>query len=205
MFAGLYQVFQYFYYVKKNFWPKGGHGRFGQGVNTPLVRRSSRNEAPPHIAEHYPFKVQTKHLHIIIHTFIASLPPSLPAHLTPTTTTFLHKKNKALEARAVFSLKLICAIKVHVMININKASIQKPRSTHQNWNCKDYQQRPRNSRHSAPQLLCDCRYIRHLLPPICTCPRTSTTWKLDTSSTEFKYRYIPVKSRTYTKAEMISN
>ena len=40
------------------------------------VRRSSRNEAPPHIPEHCPFRVQTKHLHIILHTFIPSLPPS---------------------------------------------------------------------------------------------------------------------------------
>ena len=40
------------------------------------VRRSSRNEAPPHIPEHCPFRVQTKRLHIILHTFIPSLPPS---------------------------------------------------------------------------------------------------------------------------------
>ena len=40
------------------------------------VRRSSRNEAPPHIPEHCPFRVQTKHLHVILHTFIPSLPPS---------------------------------------------------------------------------------------------------------------------------------
>ena len=40
------------------------------------VRRSSRNEAPPHIPEHCPFSMSTKHLHIIFHTFIPSLPPS---------------------------------------------------------------------------------------------------------------------------------
>ena len=40
------------------------------------VRRFSRNEAPPHIPEHCPFRVQTKRLHIILHTFIPSLPPS---------------------------------------------------------------------------------------------------------------------------------
>ena len=40
------------------------------------VRRSTRNEAPPHIPEHYPFRVQTKHLHIILHTFVQSLSPS---------------------------------------------------------------------------------------------------------------------------------
>ena len=40
------------------------------------VRRSSRNEAPPHIPEHCPFRVQTKRFHIILHTFIPSLPPS---------------------------------------------------------------------------------------------------------------------------------
>ena len=40
------------------------------------VRRSSRNEAPPHIPEHCPFSMQTKHLHILLHTFIPSLPPS---------------------------------------------------------------------------------------------------------------------------------
>ena len=28
----------FFYYVKKKFLPKGGHGQFGQGVNTPLHR-----------------------------------------------------------------------------------------------------------------------------------------------------------------------
>ena len=40
------------------------------------VRRSSRNEAPPHIPEHCPFSMRTKHLHILLHTFIPSLPPS---------------------------------------------------------------------------------------------------------------------------------
>ena len=34
--------FPIFYYVeKKYFWPKGGYGRFGQGVNTPLNTTSS--------------------------------------------------------------------------------------------------------------------------------------------------------------------
>ena len=51
------------------------------------VRRSSRNEAPPHIPEHCPFRVQTRRLHIILHTFIPSLPPSThtshPCPLTP--------------------------------------------------------------------------------------------------------------------------
>ena len=27
----------FFLWWKKKFWPKGGHGRFGQGVNTPLI------------------------------------------------------------------------------------------------------------------------------------------------------------------------
>ena len=40
------------------------------------VRRSSRNDAPPHIPEHCPFMVQTKHLHIIHHTFMPSFSPS---------------------------------------------------------------------------------------------------------------------------------
>ena len=37
--GGPNQVFQFFFYVKKNFFlPKGGgYGRFGQGVNTPLI------------------------------------------------------------------------------------------------------------------------------------------------------------------------
>ena len=34
--GGANQVFQFFYYVKKIL-AKGGHGRFGQGVNTPLL------------------------------------------------------------------------------------------------------------------------------------------------------------------------
>ena len=37
-----------------------------------MVRRSSRNEAPPHIPEHCLFRVQTK----LLHTFIPSLPLS---------------------------------------------------------------------------------------------------------------------------------
>ena len=44
------------------------------------VRRSSRNVAPPHIPEHRPFLMQTKRLHIILHTFIPSLPPSCTSH-----------------------------------------------------------------------------------------------------------------------------
>ena len=36
--GGPNQVFQFFCYVKKKFFgQRGGHGRFGQGVNTPLV------------------------------------------------------------------------------------------------------------------------------------------------------------------------
>ena len=53
------------------------------------VRRSSRNEAPPHIPEHCPFRVQTKRLHIILHTLIPSLPPSTRTSHPCHTTTFL--------------------------------------------------------------------------------------------------------------------
>ena len=38
--GGPNQVFQVFYYVNENFFAKGGHGRFGQRVNTPLCRAS---------------------------------------------------------------------------------------------------------------------------------------------------------------------
>ena len=45
------------------------------------VGRSSQYEAPPHITEHCPFRVQTKHLHIILtHSYQVFLP--LPTHLT---------------------------------------------------------------------------------------------------------------------------
>ena len=45
------------------------------------VRCSSRNEAPPHIPEHCSFREQTKCLHIILHTFIPSLPaPTYSSH-----------------------------------------------------------------------------------------------------------------------------
>ena len=40
------------------------------------VRHSSRYEAPPHIPEHCPFRMQTQLNHIIIYTFSPSLPPS---------------------------------------------------------------------------------------------------------------------------------
>ena len=36
--GGANQVFQFFSMSKKYFFAKGGHGRFGQGVNTPLLR-----------------------------------------------------------------------------------------------------------------------------------------------------------------------
>ena len=39
------------------------------------VRRSSQNEAPPHIPEHCPFKVQAKHLHIILRNCLAGAAP----------------------------------------------------------------------------------------------------------------------------------
>ena len=45
------------------------------------VRRSSWNEAPSQIPEHCPFRVQSKRLHIILHTFIPSLPSSLYQHI----------------------------------------------------------------------------------------------------------------------------
>ena len=46
------------------------------------------SEASPHIPENCPFRVQTKLNHIILHTFIPSLPPStITSH--PATTTFL--------------------------------------------------------------------------------------------------------------------
>ena len=40
------------------------------------VRRSSRYEASPHIPEYCPFRMQTKPLHINLHTLIPSFPPS---------------------------------------------------------------------------------------------------------------------------------
>ena len=52
------------------------------------VRRFSRYEASPHIPENYPFRVQIQLIYIILHTFSPSI-PTLPAHLTPATTTFL--------------------------------------------------------------------------------------------------------------------
>ena len=42
------------------------------------VRRFSRYEVSPYIPEHYPFRVQTQLLHIILHTFSPSLPA--PTH-----------------------------------------------------------------------------------------------------------------------------
>ena len=45
------------------------------------VRRFSRYEASPHIPEHYPFRVQTQLIHIILHTFSPSLPtPTCTSH-----------------------------------------------------------------------------------------------------------------------------
>ena len=47
-------------------------------------------EVPPHIPEYRPFRMQTKHFHVIIHTLFPSLPiPPLTLHLTPATSTFL--------------------------------------------------------------------------------------------------------------------
>ena len=46
------------------------------------VRRSSRNEAPPHIPEHCPFSMQTKHLQNLLHTFIPKS-SSLYPHISP--------------------------------------------------------------------------------------------------------------------------
>ena len=40
------------------------------------VRRFSPYEASPHIPEHYPFRVQTQLIHIILHIFSPSLPAS---------------------------------------------------------------------------------------------------------------------------------
>ena len=58
------------------------------------VRRSSRSEASPHIPEHCPFRMQTKHLHIILHTFIPSLPfPPLTSR--PATSTFLQADSQS--------------------------------------------------------------------------------------------------------------
>ena len=53
------------------------------------VRRFSRYEVSPHIPEHYPFRVQTQLIHIILHTFSPKSSCPYPAHLTPATTTFL--------------------------------------------------------------------------------------------------------------------
>ena len=45
------------------------------------VRRFSPYEAPPHIPEHYPFRVQTQLIHIILYTFSPSLPaPTRMSH-----------------------------------------------------------------------------------------------------------------------------
>ena len=46
------------------------------------VRRFSRYEASPHIPEHYPFRVQTKLIHIILYTLSPSLSaPTRTSHL----------------------------------------------------------------------------------------------------------------------------
>ena len=42
------------------------------------VRRFPRYEASPHIPEHCPFMLQTKHLHVIIYTLSPSLPAPAP-------------------------------------------------------------------------------------------------------------------------------
>ena len=45
------------------------------------VRRFSRYEVSPHIPKHYPFRVQTQLIHIILHTFSPSLPiPACTSH-----------------------------------------------------------------------------------------------------------------------------
>ena len=54
---------------------------FKTSIFSARVRHFSRYEASPHIPEHYPFRVQTKPIHIILYTLSPSLPvPTRTSH-----------------------------------------------------------------------------------------------------------------------------
>ena len=74
MLPGLAQVAwssSYHLFLKRPFLPRSAR-----------VRRFSRYEVSPHIPEHYPFRVQTQLIHIILYTFSPCLPCPYP-HISP--------------------------------------------------------------------------------------------------------------------------